>query len=36
VTRREIYGDELLDLLNEAKLKRPAIDLMEEESWPTL
>ena len=36
VARREIYGDELLDLLNEAKLKKPAIDLLEEESWPML
>ncbi len=36
VVRREIYGDELLELLNEAKLKKPAIDLMEEASWPTL
>jgi ATP-dependent Zn protease len=36
VARREIYGDELLELLNEAKLKKPAIDLMEESSWPTL
>jgi hypothetical protein len=36
VARREIYGDELLDLLNEAKLKAPAIDLMEEASWPML
>jgi hypothetical protein len=36
VVRREIYGDELLELLNQAKLKKPAIDLMEEASWPTL
>ena len=36
VARREIYGDELLDLLKEAKLKKPAIDLLEEESWPML
>ena len=36
VARREIYGDELLELLNEAKLKKPVIDLMEEASWPTL
>ena len=36
LARREIYGDELLDLLKEAKLKRPAIDLMEEDAWPML
>ncbi len=36
VARREIYGDELLELLNESKLKAPRIDLMEEASWPML
>jgi hypothetical protein len=36
VARREIYGDELLELLNESKLKAPRIDLMEEAAWPTL
>jgi ATP-dependent Zn protease len=36
LARREIYGDELLDLLKEAKLKKPAIDLLEENAWPTL
>jgi ATP-dependent Zn protease len=36
VARREIYGDELLDLLNDAKLEAPKIDLTEEASWPML
>ena len=36
VVRREIYGDDLLDLLNGAKLKKPKIDLIAEDSWPTL
>jgi ATP-dependent Zn protease len=36
LARREIYGDELLDLLNDAKLKKPAVDLLEEASWPML
>ena len=36
VARREIYGDDLLALLNEAKLKKPAIDLLEEATWPKL
>ena len=36
VARREIYGDELLDLLKSAKLKTPRVDLLEESSWPTL
>jgi ATP-dependent Zn protease len=36
VDRREIYGDELLDLLKSAKLTKPRVDLLEEGSWPTL
>ncbi|HEY7148397.1 MAG TPA: AAA family ATPase [Gaiellaceae bacterium] len=36
IARREIYGDELLDLLKSANLKQPKIDLMEEASWPML
>src|ERR671925_770378 len=36
MTRREIYGDELIELLNEAKLEAPKIDLLEEASWPKL
>jgi cell division protease FtsH len=36
VTRRELYGDELVELLNSVGLKEPEIDLAKEESWPTL
>jgi ATP-dependent Zn protease len=36
MARKEIYGDELIELLNSANLKRPTIDLMEEASWPKL
>ena len=36
VARREIYGDELLELLEGAKLKPAKVDLMEEASWPML
>jgi ATP-dependent Zn protease len=36
VTRREIYGDELLDLLKDAKLTEPQIDYTEEKTWPRL
>ena len=36
VARREIYGDELLELLEGAKLKPARVDLMEETSWPML
>ncbi len=33
--RRELFGDELLDLLEESKLEIPEVDLAEESSWPT-
>ena len=36
VVRREIYGDELLDLLKDAKLTEPTIDYTEESAWPKL
>jgi ATP-dependent Zn protease len=36
VARREIYGDDLLELLEGAKLKAPKVDLTEEASWPML
>jgi ATP-dependent Zn protease len=36
VARREIYGDELLDMLRNAKLTEPTIDYTEEATWPKL
>jgi ATP-dependent Zn protease len=36
VARREIYGDELLALLEGAKLRPAKVDLLEESSWPML
>jgi ATP-dependent Zn protease len=36
VARRELYGNELIDLLNSVGLKEPEYDLTKEESWPTL
>jgi hypothetical protein len=35
-TRRELFGDELLELLDGAKLTIPDVDLAEESSWPTM
>ena len=32
--RRELFGDELLDLLENAKLRIPEVDLAEESAWP--
>jgi ATP-dependent Zn protease len=34
--RRELFGDELLSLLDGANLKIPEVDLSEESSWPTM
>jgi cell division protease FtsH len=36
VARREIYGDDLVELLDGAKLQPAQIDLLEEKTWPTL
>ena len=36
VERKEIYGDELIELLNGVGLKEPKIDLTQEAAWPTL
>jgi cell division protease FtsH len=34
--RKEIYGDELVNLLDSADLKEPVFDLTEEGAWPKL
>jgi cell division protease FtsH len=36
VDRKELYGDELVELLNSVGLKEPTIDLTKEPAWPTL
>jgi ATP-dependent Zn protease len=36
IERREIYGDELVRLLDSLGLEQPAIDLQNESSWPKL
>jgi ATP-dependent Zn protease len=36
VERRELYGDELVELLQSVGLERPDVDLTKEESWPRL
>ena len=32
--RRELYGDEVTEVLNAASLEAPAIDLLDEDLWP--
>jgi ATP-dependent Zn protease len=36
VERRELFGDELVEILESAKLKKPKLDLTKEEAWPVL
>jgi cell division protease FtsH len=34
IERKEMHGDEVTDLLDRAGLERPALDLMDESTWP--
>jgi hypothetical protein len=34
IERREMHGDEVLELLERARLKAPEIDLLDEAAWP--
>jgi ATP-dependent Zn protease len=34
--RRELFGDELLSLLDESKITIPEVDLAEDSAWPTM
>jgi ATP-dependent Zn protease len=34
VAKRELFGDELVELLERASLRRPEIDYLDEASWP--
>jgi cell division protease FtsH len=34
--RRELFGDELVEILESAKLKEPKLDLTKEEAWPVV
>ena len=36
VARREIYGDELLEMLNRHQLESPTIDYEDEKTWPKI
>ena len=36
VARRELYGDEVLELLDRQELKLPELDLTRDEAWPRL
>ena len=34
--RRELYGEEVTDLLDDARLRKPEIDVLDEAPWPTI
>jgi hypothetical protein len=34
--KRELYGDELVNLLDEQNLMQPELDYTKEETWPTM
>jgi ATP-dependent Zn protease len=36
IERQEIFGDELVELLNSVQLQRPEIDYLKEETWPKI
>jgi ATP-dependent Zn protease len=36
VERKELYGDELVELLNSVGLKEPTVDVTRDEAWPKL
>jgi hypothetical protein len=36
VSAGELYGDDVVQLLEDARLERPEIDLLDEDSWPVI
>ena len=34
IERKEMHGDEVVDMLNSVGLTRPEIDLMDDRTWP--
>jgi hypothetical protein len=36
VERREVFGDELVAILDGANLQKPELDLSKEETWPRM
>jgi len=36
VAKREMYGDEVIALLDEAELRKPEIDVLDEATWPAI
>jgi ATP-dependent Zn protease len=36
IARRELHGDEVVEVLDAARLEAPAIDITDDSSWPDL
>jgi ATP-dependent Zn protease len=36
IERREMHGDEVVELLDSVGLNEPTIDLLAEDTWPTI
>jgi len=36
VERRELHGDEVVELLEEVRPVKPTVDFLDRESWPKL
>ena len=36
VQRKELYGDEVTDVLERARLEAPPVDVLDDELWPKL
>ena len=36
IERKELHGNELLRILDDAKLEIPTVDLTKEEAWPAI
>ena len=36
IEKRELFGDELVEILESAKLRIPEIDLSQEKAWPAV
>ena len=36
VSRKEIFGDDLVELLDRQELRAPAIDYLNEQTWPRI
>ena len=36
VARRELHGDEVVEVLDAARLEKPQIDMLDEAAWPVI